>query len=83
MAHTAVGEGHMKISNYDGTYSKVHAWYATTMTTIVLSPGELVQRYRNLYKSNAIYYDEDEQTGYVKFHCRKAANGKGDTCGDT
>eukprot|EP00957_Ditylum_brightwellii_P141229 10760262-Ditylum_brightwellii.AAC.1 len=70
MAHKVVGEGHTEIPNGDGTYSKVHVWHTPTMPTAVLSPGELVQRHRKLYKSNTIYCNEDEQTGYIKFHSR-------------
>eukprot|EP00957_Ditylum_brightwellii_P126013 9607254-Ditylum_brightwellii.AAC.1 len=70
MAHKVFGEGDMKISNRDGTYSRVHAWYTPTMPTTALSPGEVIQRHQKLYKANTIYYDEEDQLGYVKYHGR-------------
>eukprot|EP00957_Ditylum_brightwellii_P137614 10491252-Ditylum_brightwellii.AAC.1 len=70
MAHKVVGEGHMKIPKENGSYSRLHAWYTPTMMTTVLSPGEVFQRHRSLYKANTIYCDEEEQSGYVKYHGR-------------
>eukprot|EP00957_Ditylum_brightwellii_P098328 7492235-Ditylum_brightwellii.AAC.1 len=68
MAHNVIGEGDMKIPSGNGTYSRVHAWYTPTMPITVLFPGEAVQRYRKLYKANTIYYDEEDQSGYEKYH---------------
>eukprot|EP00957_Ditylum_brightwellii_P079571 6049975-Ditylum_brightwellii.AAC.1 len=65
MVHKVIGEGHIKIPNGDGSYSRVHVWYTPTMSTIILSLGEVVQRHQKLYKANTIYCDEEEQSGYV------------------
>eukprot|EP00957_Ditylum_brightwellii_P004753 361561-Ditylum_brightwellii.AAC.1 len=73
MAHKIVGKGHIKIPNNIGSYSRVHTWYTPTMLTTVLSPGEVVQRHRKLYKANTIYCDKEEQSGYVKFHDRASS----------
>eukprot|EP00957_Ditylum_brightwellii_P117273 8943843-Ditylum_brightwellii.AAC.1 len=70
MAHKVIGEGEMKIPNGGSTYSRVHDWYTPTMTTTVLSPGEVIQRHQKLYKANIIYCNEEDQTGYVKYHGR-------------
>eukprot|EP00957_Ditylum_brightwellii_P108503 8275981-Ditylum_brightwellii.AAC.1 len=70
MAHKVVGERHMKIPTGDGSCSRVHAWYTPTMSTTILSPGEVVQRHWKLYKANTIYCDEEEQLGYVIYHDR-------------
>eukprot|EP00957_Ditylum_brightwellii_P071987 5471123-Ditylum_brightwellii.AAC.1 len=70
MAHKVIGEGKMKILNGNGTYSRVHTWYTSTMPTTVLSSGEVVQRHQKLYKANIIYCDEEDQSGYVMYHDR-------------
>eukprot|EP00957_Ditylum_brightwellii_P143940 10968384-Ditylum_brightwellii.AAC.1 len=70
MARKIVGEGYMKITKGDGSYSRIHAWYISTMPTTFISPGEIVQRHRKLYKANTIYCDKEEQSGYVKYHGR-------------
>eukprot|EP00957_Ditylum_brightwellii_P088728 6756840-Ditylum_brightwellii.AAC.1 len=68
MVHKVIGEGYMKIPNIDGMYSEIHSWHRPTMPKTVISPGEVVNCHKKLYKSNTIYCDEDAQTGYVKFH---------------
>eukprot|EP00957_Ditylum_brightwellii_P182493 13901782-Ditylum_brightwellii.AAC.1 len=60
----------MKISNVDGSYSRVHAWYTPTIPTTIPSQGEVVQGHWKLYKASTIYCDEDGQSGYVKYHGR-------------
>eukprot|EP00957_Ditylum_brightwellii_P170931 13010118-Ditylum_brightwellii.AAC.1 len=60
MAHKVIGEGEIQIFNGDSTYSRVHDWYTQTMSTTVLSPGDVVQRQQKLYKANTIYCDEED-----------------------
>eukprot|EP00957_Ditylum_brightwellii_P050898 3860415-Ditylum_brightwellii.AAC.1 len=63
MAHKVVGEGYMKIPNGNGICSNTLMAHPTMPITII-SPEEVVQRHKKLYKSNTIYCDEDEQLGY-------------------